>query len=140
MNESVLFSNASCVDEALLKDLKNLPFSSSGTRRVCLHNDESAALHIMLVESQKGYIFPAHRHLDGDEVTMIVDGTLEILMWDGLPADVPRRYILNAGAGAKALRVPSGRWHQTCAIDKNATYLEVKLGPFNKKSMEFFSS
>jgi cupin fold WbuC family metalloprotein len=136
MNESVQYLNAIAIDARLVAALTELTFSNSGTRRLCLHKTESAPLHVMLVESLSGTPFPAHCHTDGDEFSTVVTGVLELTIWDrGEGAEPSVVQIGNREGLAKATFVPRGVTHNTRAIDGNCIYIEVKLGPFDKKAL-----
>ena len=136
MKSPVEFLSALSVGPELIQKLGSLPFSNTGTRRLCLHESESSPLHVMLVESKAGVAFPAHFHSDGDEVTMIIGGRLSIEIWDKGISQKPTTLTLGTGpADAKVLFTPKGTAHTTCAVETNCTYLEVKQGPFNKLAL-----
>jgi len=121
-NTSVAFLRALAVDDALIDQLSSLPFSQTGTRRICLHESEASPLHAMLVESKSDVSFPPHFHSDSDEVSVAIVGQLELLVW-------------NEGADSQVSIVPVGVTHLTKAISENCVYLEVKLGPFEKNAL-----
>ena len=94
-NESVLYFRSDLVDDFALLQLSKLPFSKTGTRRLCLHESEKSPLHVMLVESKPHLSFPRHLHLDGVEVMFVLHGTLKIKLWDlGVDCDF-KEYITN---------------------------------------------
>ena len=136
----VLYSNAMRVNQSLIDQLGQLPYSPTGTRRICLHQDESAPLHMMLVNSQHGDVFPIHRHTDGDEMTFIIDGELEITLFGENPTAAPEVCIVSTVGDTKAIRIPKNCWHQTRSLTANAIYFEVKSGPFDRAAMELFTS
>lgn len=136
MNASVEFVKALSVDDGLIDRLSALPFSATGTRRLCLHEGEASLLHAMLVESIGDSRFPGHYHSDSDEVTIAVKGKLEILVWDRGADESPRQLILGLGANeTKVAFVPKHTPHITKAVGGNCVYLEVKLGPFKKDAL-----
>lgn len=132
----VEFLSVLAVDEALLARLADMPFSATGTRRICLHESEASPLHAMVVESVAGNGFPGHYHTDSDEVTITIKGRLEILIWDIDANAKPTRLVIGDAAGdIKAAFVRKGTTHITKAVGGNCVYLEVKLGPFKKDAL-----
>ena len=135
-NRAVEFISALSVDRGLLERLELLPFSITGTRRICLHESETSPLHGMLVESLAGSTFPAHYHADGDEVTVPVCGRLEIMVWERGPNEKPTRLVLGSGADdTKIAFIRRNVPHSTKALDDNCVYFEIKLGPFQKDAL-----
>ena len=135
-NPAVAFISALAVDQTLVARLSQLSFSPTGTRRICLHESETSALHGMLVESLSGSQFPAHYHTDGDEVTVPVSGRLEIVAWEKGPQEKPTRLVLGPDmADAKIAFIRRNVPHTTKALDGNCVYFEIKLGPFQKDAL-----
>jgi cupin fold WbuC family metalloprotein len=135
-NTSVAFLRALAVDDALIDQLSSLPFSQTGTRRICLHESEASPLHAMLVESKSDVSFPPHFHSDSDEVSVAIVGQLELLVWNEGADKKPERIVLGRGPGNSQVSiVPVGVTHLTKAISENCVYLEVKLGPFEKNAL-----
>jgi len=132
----VEFIIASAVDEVLIARLEAMPFSVSGTRRICLHESEASPLHAMVVESLDGSSFYSHYHTDSDEVTIAIRGQLEIMVWDKGADAIPTRLMLGVAAGdIRIAIVRKDTPHTTKAIGGNCVYLEVKLGPFRKDAL-----
>jgi len=135
-NKAVEFISALSIDQSLVDRLSQLSFSPSGTRRICVHESETSALHGMLVESVRGSTFPAHYHSDGDEVTIPISGRLEIMAWDKGPTGKPTRLVLGPGPqDTKIAFLRRNVPHTTKALGGNCVYFEVKLGPFKKDAL-----
>lgn len=133
MNASVKYLSALSVDDDVLRQLRALEFSASRTRRICFHASPDAAFHVMLVEAEAGSAFPPHAHTDGDELSVAVEGVLEITAWpEGF--DKPSQ-VFRLGDGVPSTFMPRGTPHKTCAVGGNATYLEAKLGPFRPDAL-----
>jgi cupin fold WbuC family metalloprotein len=133
VNASVKYLNAMSVDAEMLRQLRTLEFAASHTRRICFHGTPDAPFHVMLVEAEEGFAFPPHAHTDSDELSVAVEGVLEIAAWpNGLekPAQVFR-----LGDGVSSTLMPRGTPHKTCAVGGNAVYLEAKLGPFRPDAL-----
>lgn len=138
MGPSVQFLNVNSVDERLLSQLSSMAFSSSGTRRICLHKSESAHLHAMLVESVSGRRYPAHRHCDGDEVALVIRGALQVTLWNNGPNEPPITITMGDRVGdSKVVFIPKNSIHATEALNGNCIYFEVKLGPFSAEACQY---
>jgi cupin fold WbuC family metalloprotein len=136
MTSPVQYLNAVAVDEDVLSALSQLPFSKTGTRRICLHSAQDAPLHVMVVESKASEQFPPHCHSDSDEFSTVVTGVLELMVWDRGADQKPSIIRIGQEPGlAKATFVPRGTVHITRAVGRNCIYIEVKLGPFDKNAM-----
>jgi cupin fold WbuC family metalloprotein len=135
-NSSVQFLYAQSVNENIIAELANMPFSDKGIRRICLHKSEDAPLHVMLVQSIEGSRFPVHYHKDSDEVTLIIEGRMELFCLTYGSNSTPTRKILGFGQNdERAVFIPKLQPHATRPLDGNCTYLEVKLGPFRRESL-----
>ena len=88
----------------------------------------------MLVEAQASSAFPSHAHTDSDELSVAVEGLLEVTAWLEGVGTAPRISVLGTG-GVPATLMPKGVAHRTRAIGGNAVYLEVKLGPFRADAL-----
>ena len=134
MNASVKYLSALSVDADVLRQLRTLPFAASRTRRICFHESPEAAFHVMLVEAESGSEFPPHAHTDGDELSVALDGVLEITAWPGGFENPPQVFVLGRD-GVPSTLMPRGTPHKTRAVGGNATYLEAKLGPFRPDAL-----
>ena len=133
---SVKYVRALALDKKLITHLGSMPFSATGTRRLCMHDAASSPLHVMVVECVAGSSFPCHYHRDGDEVTTIVNGRMEILIWDKGLSSSPTRLVLgNDEHDAKAAHIPRHTPHLTRPLGGNCVYMEVKVGPFDKDNL-----
>ncbi len=134
MNASVKYLSALSVDDDVLRQLRTLEFAASHTRRICFHASPDAPFHVMLVEAEAGSEFPPHAHTDGDELSVAVDGVLEITAWpQGL--DKPAQVFRLGRDGVPSTFMPRGTPHKTRALGGNAVYLEAKLGPFRPDAL-----
>ena len=136
-NISAQFIRALLVDECLMEKLSEIPFSATGTRRLCLHESDASPLHAMLVESAAGNSFPVHYHSDSDEVIIVMKGSMEIIFWEKGLKNSPTRAPLGRGKDeVLAALMPKHTPHATKSLDTNCVYLELKLGPFIKDAMK----
>jgi cupin fold WbuC family metalloprotein len=134
---SAIFLNQQSISDYHLELLSSLTYSETGTRRICFHESNQSALHIMLVQATGHKNFPRHRHTDSDEFTTVVRGGLEITAWfDGLKSP-PQIVVLGRDfSGEHATLIPRGVPHATRPLSESSIYLEVKLGPFNRDALQ----
>jgi cupin fold WbuC family metalloprotein len=136
MNNSVKYIKSLVVDEKVIPQLAELPFSENGTRRLCLHDSPSASLHTMVIEAEAGAIYPPHLHTDSDEVMLVLSGRMELLVWNNGEAEKPTLVNLDSTFEINpVVLVPRLTVHVTNPVTK-CIYMEVKLGPFNKTNLQ----
>ena len=136
--KSLVFLNQLSITDDDLLELFSLPFSASGTRRLCLHKSDESALHVMVVQSSLESIFPRHCHNDSDEFTTVIQGGLEIDVWhEGLQRPSRLLTLGRAAGGGICTLVPKGVFHSSRVLSEDTVYLEVKLGPFRRSEMRF---
>ena len=122
MSSSFKYSQLS--DDAL-SFLKTLSFSSTGTRRLCLHESLDSALHVMLIEIKPDTDFKRHSHTNSDEMVYLVAGSLAYHF------DNDESSILSKD-GTFSIIIPKGCCHSVRSGPDGALYLEVINGPFIK--------
>jgi len=137
VQDSTVFVNQPFISNSHLSLLASLPFSETGTRRLCFHESDHSLLHVMLVQASTQKAFPRHCHTDSDEFTTVVIGGLEITIWtEGLKSS-PSVLILGSDfSGEYATVIPKGTPHTTRPLTESTAYLEVKLGPFNRNALK----
>jgi cupin fold WbuC family metalloprotein len=134
---STVFVNQQSITDGHLRLLETLPYSGTGTRRLCFHESNRSDLHVMLVQASTHQAFPRHCHTDSDEFTTVVSGGLEITVWaEGLQSPP---YVLVLGrdfSGEHAAVIRKGIPHTTRPLSETTVYLEVKLGPFSPDALQ----
>jgi cupin fold WbuC family metalloprotein len=135
-SQSVLYLRSESIGADEISRLSALQFSDSGTRRLCLHNDELSELHVMLVEAVADKAFPRHMHDDGAEVIIVIEGNLELRIWNrGLKA-APT--VKKCSGNKNSINfIDAKTFHDTRPGDGGCIYLEVKSGPFNPDALIF---
>ena len=134
---SVVFVNQHSITEEHLDLLASLPYSKTGTRRLCFHESNQSNFHVMLVQASPDSAFPRHCHTDSDEFTAVVRGGLEIELWP--EGDQSTSSVILIGrdfSGEHAALIRKGIPHTTRALTEQTVYLEVKLGPFNRDAFK----
>lgn len=134
---STVFVNQQFISDHHLSLLASLPFSETGTRRLCFHESNDSLFHVMLVQTSTQEIFPRHFHTDSDEFTTVVTGGLEITIWtEGLQSP-PSVLILGRDfSGEHATVIRKGIPHSTRPLTESTVYVEVKLGPFRCNALQ----
>jgi len=138
MLDSVEFFATSIVNDSLFSKLASLQYSSTGTRRICLHQNEESPLHIMLVQAAHGNKFPRHFHNDSDEVTVVLRGRLKIDLWVTGIHNPPTTHLLDPTTSSQVCFLSKGCPHVTEPLTSDVIYLEVKLGPFSKEALVLY--
>jgi len=133
---SVKYLRSETIDSRLLKQLESLEFSATGTRRICLHENENATLHRMIVECSSDSSFPRHYHTDSDEIITAINGTLQIEIWKNGLSNPPNTVCIGFDTGQTLVAfIPQNTPHSTKALSERCIYLEIKLGPFRRESI-----
>lgn len=105
--------------------------SSRGRARICAHRSDDDRLHEMLIAiSADSYIHP-HRHLDKVESFHIIDGSVDVVLFeeDGAIADVVE---LGDSASGRDFyyRLADSRFHTLLIRSHYLVVHEVTNGPF----------
>jgi cupin fold WbuC family metalloprotein len=135
-NPSTVYLKHQVVNSGMIERLEELPYSNTGTRRICLHDTSESPLHVMLVESESNCAFPIHYHSDSDEVLVIISGQLKVVIWrEGLQRQSETIILSEGIGGARAALIRKNTPHFTQPIETRCIYLETKLGPFRREKL-----
>jgi cupin fold WbuC family metalloprotein len=136
IQDSTIFVNQQFISNSHLTLLASLPFSDTGTRRLCFHESDYSLFHVMLVQASTQKPFPRHCHTDSDEFTTVVTGGLEVTIWtEGLQSSPSVLTLGNDFSGEHATLIRKGIPHTTRPLTESTVYLEVKLGPFKRNAL-----
>jgi len=116
-----------------LDELRALAAGSPLQRaRYCLHASDDAAIHEMIIAlTQHCYIRP-HRHLNKPESFSILDGALDVLLFDDAGRETERIEMGLVAAGKVAFyRLGTSRWHAVIPRSDTVVYCETTPGPFD---------
>ena len=133
---SVKFINNILLNDELLDLLKDLSFSYSGVRRLCLHESLKSSLHFMIIESKPNNIFPIHSHSDSDEIINILKGELIIEIFDLNFTSDPKIFFLNSFSNISII-IKKNSYHRVTSLNNGAIFTEIKLGPYDSTSINF---
>lgn len=104
--------------------------------RLCLHTNPSEDLQSMIImEYQDKKCLRPHKHLNCDEVIIIIEGRLLFLMFDEA-ANLTDKVILEPGSNI-IHKNHRGDYHLYLPVDDYAIYSETKNGPFKHEDCLF---
>jgi len=136
LKNSICFLKSFLVNDKILLELSKLNFSETGTRRICFHENENSNLHYMLIEVEVGKNYPPHKHLDGVEILILIEGSLDFYIWKDGPKSPPE--ILNLDSSnieiSKFIFIPENIFH-TSKPKMRTKFIEIKPGPFVKNNL-----
>lgn len=124
-------------DEALLFLKQQAKASNRKRARICAHRSGKDALHEMLIAiSADSYIHP-HRHIDKSESFHIVEGFVDVVIFDdaGAVTDIVSLGALGSGRNFY-YRLSESRFHTLLIHSEQLVVHEVTNGPFIKNQTE----
>ncbi len=110
--------------------------SPTGRARLCLHNDPSSSLHIMLIHHDQRTVVPIHKHSPFGEFVLVQDGEVELACYD---SDLNMSSVTRLSSSAKGdifYFTPPNVWH-TLRFERETIFFEISQGPLNVKVTEF---
>ena len=122
------------------KDLSNLfkeaCESENGLSRICLHNEPSNKVQLMIIAAKPGKIYPAiSDNLDGWITYTVLKGSLIIKTYKN---NINKDYFLNIG---ETLKIDRNIFRETiCDIKYGAIYMEVIEGHFDKSQRTYLQN
>jgi len=119
----------------LLKLAQNSPIKRA---RACLHGSDSELLHVMLIVALKESDIPIHRHGNRDEYYVVLDGKLELSLYDEVLSVKEEKSLNPYGSpGVFTNFVRTNEWHQIKILSEFAVFLEITQGPFRREATDF---
>lgn len=125
-------------DRTIVDFLKSAAARSPTRRaRVCAHESPQADQHDMLIASRRDTYVAPHRHLNRSESFMIVEGEVDLLLFDEAGA-VTGIVAMAAPGSARPFfyRMPVGRFHSLAIRSDVLVFLESTRGPFDPAQNE----
>jgi cupin fold WbuC family metalloprotein len=112
--------------------------SPLGRSRVCVHVDDAAAVQEMILAMRQDVLFRPHRHLNKTESFHMIEGALDIVIFDegGRPF---RGVQLAAIGGGKSFyyRLNEAHYHAILPRTPLVVFHETTTGPFSKNDAQF---
>ena len=129
------------------KDLSNLfkeaCESENGLSRICLHNEPSNKVQLMIIAAKPGKIYPAiSDNLDGWITYTVLKGSLIIKTYKNnlisTKNNLNKEYSLSTG---ETLKIDRNIFRETiCDIKYGAIYMEVIEGHFDKSQRTYLQN
>lgn len=112
--------------------------SPLGRSRVCVHIDDAAAVQEMILAVRQDVLFRPHRHLDRTESFHMIEGALDIVVFD--EEGEPIRGVRLAAIGHDRsfyYRLNAARYHAILPRTPIVVFHETTTGPFSKDGTQF---
>ena len=112
---------------------ERLPESKKGRVRLCAHPDVSDLLHEMLILLDKDTYVRPHRHLNKVESFHIIEGEVDVVIFDENGAVKELVQMGEYHSGKKFYyRLSQALYHTVLIRSETVLYHETTNGPFNK--------
>ena len=121
------------IDPDLIEELKKTSIRMGGKNlRLCLHEDQNADFHEMIILEQKGNYYRPHKHISKGESYHIIEGTQGVFIFDdeGVVIDT----CILEPQGTLIYRVGPDMYHTVMPVTDFVIYHESKPGPFIRES------
>lgn len=110
--------------------------SPTGRARLCLHNNPSSDLHIMMIHHDERTIVPIHKHSPFGEFILVKDGELELTLYDKDLFKESVSLLSSNNGGDIFCFTPPDVWH-TLRFKKSTIFFEISQGPLDVKATTF---
>lgn len=104
--------------------------------RKCLHPDDDALLHEMLIVFHRDTIVHPHRHSVSSESHHLIFGEVDIVLFDDAGHQEHVVHMGELGGRSRIFRLNSPVWHTVLVRSEYAAVHEVKGGPFRPGTAE----
>jgi len=114
--------------------------NKSKKSRICTHLTELDAVHEMIIVHNQGYYVRPHRHFGKSESFHIVEGELDLLIFDE-NGNLHKIVEMGEYASGKAFyyRLSSSLFHSMLIKSASAVFHETTNGPFDPQDTEYAS-
>jgi len=142
-NEGVFLAQGPVVrlsDESTRELVEGLAGSEKGRVRICAHADSKDRLHEMIIALARGSYIQPHRHLDKAESFHLIEGRLDIVLFDEA-GNVTETIALAPYGNAEGLpfyyRLNAPIYHTVIVRTPHTLFHETTSGPFVPGDAEF---
>ena len=106
-----------------------------GRVRYCLHESPEDLLHYMVIGSLKGTYVQPHRHIKSSVFYQIIEGRLEVLMFDS-GGNISHRFNMDAKEkhSYHFVRLNPNVWHTEIYLSEVAIFCEVIAASLGKEA------
>jgi len=114
----------------LKEEAQKAPFRRA---RLCLHHDHTDPVHEMFIVFCRDSIVPIHKHLNKSESFHVIEGELDIVIFDD-DGNLIRRVEMGPPGSGKAFlyRMSVDAWHSVVPRSEFVAIHETTTGPFEK--------
>ncbi len=139
INEEILYTKdlVTKIDRNDIAHLKTRAVANRRKRvRICSHPDVKDTLHEMLIVHCRGNYIPPHRHLGKSESFHIIEGELDVVLFehDGNIRDIIR--MREAGSNdCFYYRLSESLFHTVIPISEIVVFHETTNGPFRPEDL-----
>jgi cupin fold WbuC family metalloprotein len=104
-----------------------------------VHLSPADLVQRFFVTARRDSYFRVHRHSTRSELALVIRGRVDVITFDetGL---VTARYQIGEGTPNIAYETPQGTWHTVLVTSGEATFLELKEGPYDPATVAEFAS
>ena len=136
---NILFKGEPVIRGSDIASLIELSGKYPGPARICYHESEQSELHLMMIRLKPGDFYPPHRHLDGDETLILMEGELSVTFYE--ESLKPEETLILSSLSSNhsdevAILVSKNHWHSVQSGENGAIFIEVKKGPFDRAMNE----
>jgi cupin fold WbuC family metalloprotein len=112
--------------------------SERGRAHLTLHSGPQDLVQRFFVTARAGTYFRPHRHTAKSELAIVTRGALDVLTFDdaGIVTD---RFAVGPGAPNIGFETQPGTWHTLVVRGAEATFIEVKQGPYDPATASEFA-
>ena len=103
-----------------------------------VHAEASDPVQRFFVAAGRDSYFRPHRHLTRSELTIVLRGGFDLLLFDN-DGKVLSRHSAGGDCGNLGFEVPRATWHTLLALADGSTFLEVKQGPYDPATAAEFA-
>jgi cupin fold WbuC family metalloprotein len=141
MKIAVFFNDEPVVEvgQDWFEKLKRHAFEAGQRRaRLCLHRSPDDSLHEMIIAFHRDTLVRPHRHTTKTESFHVIEGELDVLLFDNDGRPTRAIELGEAGTGkAQVYRLSSPVWHSVILRTEYAIIHEVTSGPFRVEESDF---
>ena len=103
-----------------------------------LHASAADPVQRFFVAAQRDSYFRPHRHLARSEMTIVLHGRFDLLLFDD-DGGFRSRHSAGMHSGNLGFEVPRATWHTLLALEDGSAFLEIKEGPYDPATAAQFA-
>jgi len=122
------------IDKKLLDEISQQAAENERLRmNFNIHKSLDDKVQRLLNALEVGTKIPIHRHLNTDEMYIVLRGKLRVIFYDD-KGDIVESQIIAPKEEVYGVNIPAGTWHSLEVLESGTVIFEVKEGPY--KSLE----